>query len=231
MLVLSGIVVVIVGFAARINALLVIVVAALLTGLAAGLNIVEVIAALGKAFNDSRYISVVWLILPAIGLLERAGLQERARALVARLQSATTGRLLMMYFALRQITAALGLTSLGGHAQMVRPLIAPMAEAAAESRLGALPDDWRQRIRAQAAAVDNIALFFGEDIFIAIGSILLIVGFLAGNGIRVAPLALALWAIPSALAAALIHGFRLRRFDWRLKRALSVPEVLMGGLK
>jgi len=226
MLVLSGIAVVILGFAARINALLVIVVAALMTGLAAGLNIVEVVAALGKAFNDSRYISVVWMILPAIGLLERAGLQERARAVVGSLKSATTGRLLSLYFVLRQATAALGLTSLGGHAQMVRPLIAPMAEAAAESRLGVLPDDWRQRIRAQAAAVDNSGLFFGEDIFIAIGSILLIVGFLAGNGISAAPLALALWAIPTALAAAAIHGLRLRRFDRRLSSALSVPAAL-----
>lgn len=226
MLVLSGVVIVIAGFAARIHPLLVIVVAALMSGLAAGLNIVEVVAALGRAFNDSRYISVVWLILPAIGVLERAGLQERARSLVAGLASATTGRLLMVYFGIRQITAALGLTSLGGHAQMVRPLIAPMAEAAAERGGQIVPEAWRQRIRAQAAAADNIALFFGEDLFIAIGSILLIVGFLAANGITVAPLALALWAIPTALAAAAIHVLRLRRFDRRLAAALAAAEVL-----
>lgn len=226
MLVLSGIVIVIAGFAARIHPLLVIVVAALLTGLAAGLNIVEVVAALGHAFNDNRYISVVWLILPAIGVLERAGLQERARAFIAGLQSATTGRLLSLYFLIRQGTSALGLTSLGGHAQMVRPLVAPMAEAAAERGGQVLSEDWRQRIRAQAAAVDNIALFFGEDIFVAIGSILLIVGFLAGNGITVAPLALALWAIPTALAAAAIHLLRLRRFDRRLAAALAVSGIV-----
>lgn len=226
MLVLSGIVIVIAGFAARIHPLLVIVVAALLTGLAAGLNIIEVVAALGRAFNDNRYISVVWLILPAIGVLERAGLQERARALVGGLRKATTGRLLALYFLLRQATAALGLTSLGGHAQMVRPLVAPMAEAAAERDGQRLAEVWRQRIRAQAAAADNIALFFGEDLFVAIGSILLIVGFLAGNGITVAPLALALWALPTALAAAAIHLLRLRRFDRRLAAALAVSGIV-----
>lgn len=226
MLVLSGIVIVIAGFAARIHPLLVIVVAALLTGLAAGLNIVEVVAALGRAFNDNRYISVVWLILPAIGVLERAGLQERARSFVSGMANATTGRLLALYFLLRQTSAALGLTSLGGHAQMVRPLVAPMAEAAAERGGRRLSHAWRQRIRAQAAAADNIALFFGEDLFVAIGSILLIVGFLAGNGITVAPLALALWALPTAVAAAVIHGLRLRRFDRRLTTALAVSEVL-----
>ncbi|WP_293001760.1 DUF969 domain-containing protein [Nevskia sp.] len=221
MLVLGGIAVVVVGFALRLHPLLVIVVSALVTGLAAGFDPLAVIAALGKAFNDSRYISLVWLVLPAIGVLERAGLQQRARQLVTGLRTATTGRLLAAYFVLRQLTAALGLTSLGGHAQMVRPLIAPMAEAAAESRLGPLSQRIRDHVRAQTAAVDNIALFFGEDIFIAIGSILLMVGFLHNNGHTVEPLRLALWAIPSAVAALLIHGFRLWRLDRQLARAVA----------
>ena len=43
--------------------------------------------------------------------------------------------------------------------------------------------DTRERVKAMAAATDNVGLFFGEDIFIAIGSILLIKGFLRQNGI------------------------------------------------
>ncbi|XXZ10416.1 DUF969 family protein [Sorangium sp. So ce315] len=69
----------------------------------------------------------------------------------------STGRLLLVYFVIRQLSAALGLTSLGGHAQMVRPLIAPMAEGAAENRYGPLPDWARWLIRASAAAADNVA--------------------------------------------------------------------------
>jgi hypothetical protein len=68
--------------------------------------------------------------------------------------------------------------------QMVRPLVAPMAEGAAEAQV-------RRRCRIRSASSsgrmprrsDNIALFFGEDIFIAIASILLIKGFLEQNGI------------------------------------------------
>jgi uncharacterized membrane protein len=123
---------------------------------------------------------------------------------------------LLGYLAVRQITSALGLTSLGGHAQMVRPLIAPMAEAAAETRHGELPRTVRERIRAYAAATDNVGLFFGEDIFIAIGSILLIRGFLEQNGIVIEPIHLALWAIPTAIAAFLVHGARLLLLDRRL---------------
>ena len=37
------------------------------------------IAKLGKAFNDNRIIAIVWIVLPVIGLLERYGLQQRAR--------------------------------------------------------------------------------------------------------------------------------------------------------
>ena len=221
MLSLIGIVVVVIGFMARLNPLLVVTVAALVTGLAGGMGPVEVVETFGKAFKENRYVSVVWVVLPVIGLLERAGLQERAKTLIGQIQAATTGRLLLLYLVLRQATAALGLTSLGGHAQMVRPLIAPMAEAAAESRHGALPDPTRQFIRAHSAAADNIGLFFGEDIFIAIASILLIKGFLEQNGIFVEPLHLSVWAIPTAIIALLIHGSRLLMLDRRIDRALA----------
>ena len=229
MWVLLGVLAVVVGFAARLNPLLVVVIAALVTGLAAliapGLTpaaawggLIDTLAVLGKAFKDNRYISITWLILPLIGLLEREGLQERARMLIQRLRSATTGRLLLIYLVIRQGTAALGLTSLGGHPQMVRPLIAPMAEAAAEAQDPSLSDASRNRVKAMAAATDNIGLFFGEDIFIAIASILLIKGFLETNGIIVTPFALSVWAIPTAIAALLIHGTRLLLLDRSLRR-------------
>ena len=224
MLPLIGILIVVVGFALRFNPLVVVATAAIATGIAAGHATIDVISAFGKAFVDSRSVPVVWLALPVIGLLERTGLKERARTVISRIHVATTGRLLLAYLAVRQITSSLGLTSLGGHPQMVRPLIAPMAEAAAETRWGELPDRTRNRIRAHAAATDNIGLFFGEDIFIAIGSILLIRGFLDQNGIHVEPASLAVWAIPTAVCAFVIHGARLALLD----RSLKV-EIAAGG--
>jgi uncharacterized membrane protein len=218
MLTLLGVAVVVIGFLIRLNPLLVIAAAALVTGLAAGLGPVEILAAFGKAFNDNRYVSAVWLILPLIGLLERYGLQERARLLIARLRGVTVGRLLLVYFIIRQLAASLGLTSLGGQPQMVRPLIAPMAEAAAEQEAGPLPAETRFRIRAEAAATDNVALFFGEDIFLAISSILLIKGFLEQSGVIVQPFELSVWAIPTAVLALLIHGTRLLLLDRKLRR-------------
>ncbi|MFT3724309.1 MAG: DUF969 domain-containing protein [Hyphomonadaceae bacterium] len=232
MLVLLGIAVVVFGFIVRANPLLVVMAAAIVTGLAAAWTPaadlavmwqagIDTLALFGKAFNDNRFISLIWMVLIAIGLLERSGLQERARMVISGIPAATSAGVLWVYLIFRQILSALGLTSLGGHPQMVRPLVAPMAEGAAESRHGALPDRERYLIRSHAAAADNIGLFFGEDIFIAIGSILLMVGFLEQNGISVTPLQLSVWAIPTAIAAFLIHSMRLWLLNRRLHRTLA----------
>lgn len=215
---LLGIALVVIGFALRFNPLLVVVVAALATGLLAGLDLVAVIEALGQAFNDNRYISVTWIILPVIGLLERHGLQQRARALIESVRGATMGKLLTIYLLFRQITAALGMKDIGGHPQAVRPLVAPMAEAAAEKSHGKLDEGDRERVLAMSAATDNVGLFFGEDIFFAIASILLIQGVFESSGYPLTPLELSVWAIPTAICAFFIHSWRIRALDRRLGR-------------
>jgi len=216
MLVLAGIAVIALGFLLRFNPMLVVVVSALVTGLAAGLDPIRILATFGKAFNDSRYVSAIYIVLPVIGVLERYGLQARARALIGRMRGVTAGRLLVGYLLFRQVFAALGLTSVAGHPQTVRPLVAPMAEAAAEVQAGGSGE--AERVKAMAAATDNIGLFFGEDIFLAIGSILLMKGVLQGYGIDLAPFQLSVWAIPTAIAAFAIHGARLLLLDRRLAR-------------
>jgi len=217
---LLGILVLVLGFALRFNPMLVVPVAALTTGFLAGLPAEEVIAKLGKAFNDSRIIIIPWVVLPVIGLLERYGLQQRARAVIAGFRAATVGRLLILYLLYRQIISAIGLHSTAGHPQTVRPLVAPMAVAAAELQAD-INDDQRETVKAYAAATDNVGLFFGEDIFFAIGSIVLIQQTLAAYGIELSPLHLAVWAIPTAICAFLIHGARLLLLD----RALALRSA------
>lgn len=230
MWVLSGILIIILGFALRLNPMVVILAAAAATGIAAGLDLHTIVSAFGKAFNDARYVSIIWILLPVIGLLEANGLQERAREIVLRLKGATAGRLLLGYLLLRQLSAAVGLTSIAGHAQTVRPLVAPMAEASAEAQSGEVNDALRDEVREWSAATDNVGLFFGEDIFLAIGSILLMKGVMEQYGIILEPFQLSVWAIPTAIAALLIHGYRLMRFDLRLD-AMRVPAELAEEAK
>jgi len=216
MLVLAGIAVIVAGFLLRFNPLLVVAASALVTGLAAGLDPLKILAVFGKAYNDNRFISAVYVVLPVIGLLERFGLQARARAIVTGLKGASAGRVLLGYLVFRQVTAALGLVSVAGPAQTVRPLIAPMASAAAD------PAD-EEEVKAMAAATDNVGLFFGEDIFIAIGSILLMQGILKGYGFAVEPFQLAIWAVPTAIAAFAVHGLRLILLDRRVRQRTGAP--------
>lgn len=214
---LLGLLVLVLGFALRFNPMMVVPVSALTTGLLAGLDPIEVIGKLGKAFNDSRIIIIPYVVLPVIGILERYGLQRRARAVISHFKAATVGRLLILYLLYRQIISAIGLHSTAGHPQTVRPLVAPMAVAAAEQQTE-VDEDSREEVKAYAAATDNVGLFFGEDIFFAIGSIILIQQVLAGYGIEVRPHVLAFWAIPTAVAAFAIHSARLLLFDRRLAR-------------
>jgi uncharacterized membrane protein len=217
---LLGIAVVVAGFLIRANPVLVVIAACFVTGASAFMSPIHILESLGAAFIKTRNLPLILLLpLAAIGLLERAGLKEHAQAVIAKIHSATTGRLLTVYLLVRELAAAFGLTSLGGHPNMVRPLVAPMAEAAAEARVGHIDDEMRQHIRAMSAATDNVGLFFGEDVFVAFGAIVLMQTILRAEGLEVDPLKMALWGLPTAVTAFVIHAWNLRRLDARIARA------------
>jgi uncharacterized membrane protein len=226
---LLGVAVIVIGFALRFNAVPVVVCAALVSGLLAGLHVPELLALLGKSFVSSRMLLMFVLTLPAIGLLERAGLREHAQQWMARLRSMTLARLLIGYLLVREVLSMLGLMGVAGHAQTVRPLLAPMSEAAAEKILPALNDDDRDELRAIAAATDNVGRFFGEDVFIALGAVLLIQGFYAQHGIDLTPLAIALWALPTAIVAFIVQSVRIWLYQRRLHRRAMPLRDEQGG--
>jgi uncharacterized membrane protein len=218
---LLGVAVVVVGFAAKLNAALVVVTAGLVSGFAAGKSIGELLELLGTEFATNRALLLFTLTLPVIGVLERAGLRERARTWILGFTRLTLSRLLIAYMFLRETLAMVGLISVAGHAQTVRPLLAPMAEATATRSIGALDRDARDRIRAMAAGTDNIGVFFGEDVFLAFGAVVLIKEFFDGQGIRLDPVTIGLWALPTAITAFAIHAVRIVLFERGLRAQLA----------
>jgi uncharacterized membrane protein len=211
---LIGVAVIIAGFVLRFNPMLVVICTAIATAFAAGFPVERILTAIGTGFIKTRNLPLILLLpLAVIGLLERHGLRQHAQNWIGRIKSATAGRVLL--------TSAIGLTSLGGHPQMVRPLLAPMVEGAAEVRYGKLPDAVRFKLRAHCAATDNIGLFFGEDLFVAFGAIVLMTTFLREAGVEVDPLRIALWGIPTAICAFVIHAWRLNRLDSKLSREMA----------
>ena len=226
---LIGIAVVIVGFALKRNPVLVVIAAGLASGLAAGMGIGDLLALIGDSFVNNRALLMFVLTLPAIGLLERYGLRERAQAWIASFRGLSLARLLIAYLGARQMLSMLGLYDLAGHAQTVRPLIAPMSEAAARNDGIALDDDARERVHALAAATDNVGRFFGEDVFLAFAGVLLIQGFYARNGIELDPLSISLWALPTAIAAFVIHALRIAWLQRSLERRGQASSPLDAG--
>lgn len=218
---LLGIAIVVAGFAWRLNPALVVVVAGIASGLLAGLAPPALLALLGHAFVGNRTLLILVLTLPTVGLLERAGLRERAYAWIGGLRRMTLARLLIAYLGPRQILSSFGLITIAGHPQTVRPLLAPMAEAAAEKIDPALDEAARERVKALAAATDNIGLFFGEDVFLAFGGVLLIQAFYAQHGIDLDPRSIAIWALPTAIAAFVIHALRIVWFQRALRRSAA----------
>ncbi len=215
---LLGVAVVVAGFALRRNPVLVVVIAGIVSGVASGMGIGDLLALLGTSFISNRVLLLFVLTLPVIGLVERHGLRERAQTWILGFRRLSLARLLVAYLALRQLFSMFGLIDIAGHAQTVRPLIAPMSESAAE-RNATLDVPARMRVRALAAATDNIGRFFGEDVFLAFGAVLLIQRFFENQGIHLEPFAIALWALPTAIAAFVIHALRIVWVQRSLARA------------
>jgi uncharacterized membrane protein len=88
-----------------------------------------------------------------------------------------------------------------------------------------MDDADRDELRAMAAATDNIGRFFGEDVFIALGAVLLIQSFYTQHGIELTPLSIALWALPTAIAAFVIQSLRIWLYQRRLQRRAARLRV------
>lgn len=223
MIKLIGILLVALGLALRLNTLLSVLAAGIVTGLIAGFSLDEIMRMLGTFFVDNRFMTLpVILMMPVIGLLEKYGLQERAAILIRQAGAATAGRVLLLYQGVREGTSMLGL-NIGGHASMVRPLIAPMAEGAARARTGSLDEAQTMRIRAQAAAAENTGNFFADDILVAVGPVLLMKGFFDSVGVPVEILHLAWWGLPTAGWALLVGWWRCHALDRQLARTGRHP--------
>ena len=222
---LSGVVIVVVGLVLKLNPLLVVLAAGVVTGLVSNMSIVQILEAIGNAFVTNRAMSILILILPVVGLCERFGLREQAEFLIKKLTAATSGRILTLYLLLRQVTMTLGL-NLGGHPAMIRPLIAPMAEAAAEKNGARVSEATIDKIRGLAASADNMGNFFGQLIFPATGGVIYIFNTMENENIKVDPIDIALWAIPTGIAAFVVAAIRYWFLDKEIAKEL---ESLKGG--
>ena len=203
-MVLIGILMVIVGFALKLDSIAVIIISALATGFAANMDITEILSILGNTFVNQRLITIFILTLPVIGISERYGLKEKAVALIKQVKNLSTGKLLTLYCLIRQIAGAMSLR-ISGHPQFVRPLINPMAQGAAISKYA-------------AASMDNYGNFYGQNLFLASSGVLLIANTLSDLGYATSGLDIAKASIPVAIIAFGLVVIQNILLDKRLER-------------
>lgn len=215
---LIGVLIVIVGFVLKVDTIATVVIAGLVTGLVAGMSAEEILTTLGNAFINNRTATLFVLTLPVIGLLERHGLKDKAVDFIEKFKTATTGRILSLYQAIRALAAAFSLR-IGGHPQFIRPLVHPMADAAARSRYGELDDKEDDAIKGQSAAAENYGNFFAQNCFMGASGTLLIVATLNEQGyIDVTAQNIALWSIPIAVISVIVGTIFNIWFDQRMKQ-------------
>ncbi|MGL5559134.1 MAG: DUF969 domain-containing protein [Paraclostridium dentum] len=214
MIKLIGILVVILGFVFKVETLFTVLVAGIATGLVAGMDILNT---LGQSFVDNRAVSLFIMTLPVIGILERYGLKQRAVYLIQKLGKLTTGGVFSIYMIIRQIAGALSIR-ISGYPQFVRPLVEPMAQAAAKSKYKNVDVKDEEAIKALSAASENYGNFYGQNLFSGSSGVLLIASTLTGFGYAVSELDIAKASIIMAVIAFLISALQNYLFDKKLNR-------------
>lgn len=217
MIKLIGVLIVILGFTFKVETLFTVLVAGLATGLVAGMDLNEILTVLGQSFVANRAVSLFILTLPVIGVLERYGLRQRAIYLVKKLGKLTTGGVLSAYTLIREITGALSIR-ISGHPQFVRPIVNPMAQAAANSKYGEIEEKDVEKIKALSAASENYGNFFGQNLFAGSSGVLLISSTLTEFGYDVTALSIAKASIIMAVVAFLISALQNHLYDKKMKK-------------
>lgn len=210
---LIGVVIVVIGFILKRDTIATVVLAGIATGLVAGMSFMEILEILGKSFITQRTATLFVLTLPIIGICERYGLKDKAVDLIKKAKGATTGRVISIYQAVRAISAAMSLR-MSGHPQFVRPLVNPMAQAAAVAKYGQVSEKTEDDIKGYCAAADNLGNFFAQNCFMGASGTLLIVTTLTEQGFEVNALQIAMMSIPIAVISVVlgvIHNLFLDR--------------------
>ena len=217
MIKLIGVVIVIIGFVLKFNTIATVVLAGVVTGFVAGMDVMSILTTLGTSFVSSRTSTLFVLTLPAIGICERYGLKEKAIDLIRSIKNATTGKVIIAYQAVRTLSAAFSLR-IGGHPQFVRPVVVPKAEGAAIAKYGKIDDEMDDVIKGASAAAENYGNFYAQNCFMGSSGTLLIVSTLVAQGFDVSALQIASWSIPIAVVSVVVGVIRNIMIDKQLEK-------------
>lgn len=197
---LLGILIVVIGFVLKLDSILIIMIAAIVTALVADMDPVTFLETLGSSFVANRSMCVFVMVMVVTGTLERNGLKQAAANLMKKFKNASAGVVIAIYGVFRLVFAAFNV-SFGGVAGFVRPIVLPMATAAAKKNDKKISEKYNENLKGMASGMENIAWFFGQVLFVGTSGMILVQSTLAGLGYDVELVDLMKVQIPVAIIA------------------------------
>lgn len=214
---LIGVLIVVLGFALKLDSILIIFLAAVTTALAGGLGIDGLLETLGTNFVANRSMAIFIMILLVTGVLEANGLREAAADLMRKVKSATAGRLVCAYGILRGFFGAFNV-GFGGVAGFIRPVLLPMTEGAIESHGHEPNEEHMEDIKGMASGMENITWFFFQVLFVGGAGGILVQTTLASLGYEVELVELAIAELPIAIIALVVASIYYITKDKKLMK-------------
>lgn len=235
---LLGVLIVILGFAFKLDSILIVMVALVVTALTGGLGIQGMLELLGTSFVNNRGMAIFIIIMLATGTLERNGLKESAASLIKRFKKVSAGMIVDIYGIFRMIFAAFNV-SFGGVAGFVRPIILPMALGTIESKGLEVHPKHEEELKGMASAMENVCWFFGQVLFIGGAGALLVQSTLKDLGYDVTLGQLALVEVPVAITALVVASVYFYLKEKKLAKKyypgkgnkmdfFTNPDILLG---
>ena len=224
MLSLIGVLVVIVGFALKLDSILIIIVASAITALCGGLSVGEFLETFGKTFIENRSMNIFIVTMLLTGTLERNGLKSAAADLIKKVKGVSAGVVIAIYTIFRFITAAFNI-NFGGVAGFIRPVLMPMSIGAIAGKGHEITDEYEDGLKCSCSACENVAWFFGQMLFIGGGAGLLVQSTLATSGYEVGLIEISKVQIPVAIFAAIMCCVYLIIVDKRMYKKAYGKEV------
>ena len=217
MLSLLGVLVVVIGFALKLEPIAIIFVSTIVTAVCGQIPPGELLETVGKTFvaNRTQLITIILMILT--GTLERNGLKEAGAELIRKLQGLSTGMLMAVWGIAHEFFIIFKIP-IGSVPAYVRPILMPMTVGIVESNGRAVAEEHEECMKALYGMHYNVGNFFGQCCFAANASVLLIQSTLANIGYEVDVMQIVRVQIPVAAFAMVLAAVYTIIVDTRMSK-------------
>ena len=217
MLSLLGVLVVVIGFALKLEPIAIIFVSTIVTAVCGQIPPGELLETVGSTFvaNRTQLITIILMLLT--GTLERNGLKEAGAELIRKLKGLSTGMLIAVWGVIYEL-AIIFKVPIGSVPAYVRPILMPMTMGIVESNGRPVPEEHEECLKALYGMHYNVGNFFGQCCFAANGSVLLIQSTLANIGYEVDVMQIVRVQIPVAIFAMVMAAAYTIIVDTRMSK-------------